>query len=85
MIHPLNTASNTHFFVSVSWVSKARKETFGVTAALIARAGVGGMVRGIFRRPSGLEGIFLCFPRTSSWVKFGDVPSGTSRASPVRR
>jgi hypothetical protein len=33
MIHPLNAASNTHFFVSVS---KAREETFGVTAPLIA-------------------------------------------------
>jgi hypothetical protein len=28
MIHPLNAANNTHFFASVS---KARKETFGVT------------------------------------------------------
>jgi hypothetical protein len=37
MIHPLNAASNIHFFVSVS---KARKETFGVTAPLIATAGV---------------------------------------------
>jgi hypothetical protein len=37
MIHPLNAASNTHFFVSVS---KARKETFGVTAPLIATVGV---------------------------------------------
>jgi hypothetical protein len=33
MIHPLNAANNSHFFVSVS---KARKETFGVTAPMIA-------------------------------------------------
>jgi len=39
IIHPLNAASNIHFFVSVS---KARKETFGVTAPLIATAGVAG-------------------------------------------
>jgi hypothetical protein len=32
MIHPLNAAGNTHFPVSIS---KARKETFGVTAPLI--------------------------------------------------
>jgi hypothetical protein len=32
MIHPLNAASNTYFFVSVS---KARKEAFGVTARLL--------------------------------------------------
>ena len=37
MVHPLNVTSNTHFFLSVS---KARKETFGVTAPLIAVAGV---------------------------------------------
>jgi hypothetical protein len=37
MIHPFDAASNTHFFVSVS---KARKETFAVTAPLIATAGV---------------------------------------------
>jgi len=36
MIHPLNAASNIHFFVSVS---KRRKETFGVTAVLLATAG----------------------------------------------
>jgi len=35
MIHPLNDASNTHFFVSVS---KAREETFGVTAPLAIRS-----------------------------------------------
>jgi len=34
MIHPLTVASNTHFFVSVS---KARKEAFDVTAALMPR------------------------------------------------
>jgi hypothetical protein len=37
MIHPLNAANNTNFFVSVS---NARKETFGVTALLIATADV---------------------------------------------
>ena len=37
IIHPFNAATNTHFFVSVS---KARKDTFGVTAPLIATAGV---------------------------------------------
>jgi hypothetical protein len=37
MIHPLNAANNTNFLVSLS---KARKETFGVTAPLIATAGV---------------------------------------------
>jgi hypothetical protein len=34
MIHPLTVASNTHFFESVS---KARKEAFDVTAALMPR------------------------------------------------
>jgi len=38
MIHPLNDANNTHFFVGVR--SKARKETVGVTAPLMATAGV---------------------------------------------
>jgi len=37
MIHPLNDANNTHFFVPGS---KARKETVGVTAPLMATAGV---------------------------------------------
>jgi len=37
MIHPLNAANNTNFFV---FLSKARKETFGVTAPLIATAGI---------------------------------------------
>ena len=43
MIHPLNAASNTHYLVSVS---KARKETLGVTAPLIAAAGVAPDKRG---------------------------------------
>ena len=33
MIHPLNATNNSHFFVSLA---RARKETFGVTALLIA-------------------------------------------------